>query len=243
MITHSQFHVIRLRAAVFFSSHFAVPTMKVLKDFAGNHEDKFDSSPLILPDEVSQTIPPEIPRITLKGTLGKWMFQLARSRADVFLTKSSETDELRALMLYEDCAPLLDSFVTTFNLDISRLGAVCERYCLHDTPGSGIANFFCKDNLTAPQGPLNRPEGLELHAHKVYEASHGLTVNSWVRCRAGKIAGVINGPAILVEQDINTLAKEGEHKYLHEERLNFFRTVSEEMDKIMELYFPDKGGE
>ncbi len=243
MITHGQFHLIRLRAAIFFSSHVAIPSMKVLKDFAVNHEDKFDGSPFILPDQMSQTVPPEIPRITLNNVIGKWMFQVASSRADVFRTQASEIDVLSAPMLYGECAPLLDSFVTTFNLDISRLAAVFERYCLHDTPGAAISNFFCKHDLTSQEGPLNRPEGFELHAHKVYEVSSGLRVNSWVKCRSGMVAGEINGPAILIEQDINTLPPEGERVYLQEERSNFFRMVSEEMDKIMELYFPDKKGE
>jgi hypothetical protein len=219
--------------------------MKILKAFPGEHEEKFDDAPFILPDadKISQQIPPEVPRVTFKSKLGKWTFQVARSRADVFLAVAPQDDILYTSMLYEECAPVLNTFITAFNVDISRLGAVCERYSLHENPGLAIATFFCKEYWTEQDGALNRPQGFELHAHKVYGIPEGFDINSWVRCRAGQVSGSVNGPAILIEQDINTLAQETERKYSIDECSVFFRAVSEEMDKIMKLYFPNEEAE
>lgn len=241
MITHSQFQVVRLRAAIFFSYNFDLPIMKILKGFPGRHEEKFDDAPFVLPDadKMPAPLPPEVPRVTFKSKLGKWVFQIARSRADVFLGVASEGDVVSPSMFHQECAPILIDFIKAFNIEVSRFGAVCERFSVYENPGLTIAKFFCKDSWTSKDGALNRPESFELHAHKVYDVPQGFSINSWLRCRSGQVAGAVNGPAILVEQDINTFPKEN-GTLLIDECSVFFQVVSEEMEQIMELYFPSK---
>jgi hypothetical protein len=124
------------------------------------------------------------------------------------------------------------------------LALVLNRFQRHDTPGRAIAAHFCRPELLSNEpnrkGPLNRPENFELHAHKSYTLE-GFSVNSWVRCKTGRIERAGEGqPIVLVEQDINTLAERlGEERFTPESIERFHRAAAAELGQILTLYFPE----
>ena len=108
-----------------------------------------------------------------------------------------------------------------------------------DGPGGCSIQRFC--NESSQREPFNRSESFEVHNHKVYRpqrAGIDYTINSWVRC---KIARTPTGdsPAILVEQDLNTLASDANLRRIFPEQIHaFFEMAAVEADEIIRKYFP-----
>ena len=80
-----------------------------------------------------------------------------------------------------------------------------------------------------------------------------LEVNSWVRCKTGTVnvsrpsesplISQINSKrsAVIIEQDINTLAEKIKtNRFHHAEIAEFFERAQSEHDSILRLYFPEE---
>jgi hypothetical protein len=118
------------------------------------------------------------------------------------------------------------------------MAAVLHRYAQHPSPGEFLARQFCQERWLS--GPLTRPENFELHTHKTFLLAEKLRVNSWLRSKTGMATTrQENHPAVVVEQDLNTLAEEaGKREFTREEIERFFSAVVPEFDKILQLYYP-----
>jgi hypothetical protein len=131
-----------------------------------------------------------------------------------------------------------DCFSPLFELDgglrVTRLAHVVRRHLLSDSPGRVLANYFVRKELRTPNGPLNRPEGFEFHAHKKYRPKTLPEINSWIRWRTGTLT---NGdtPVVAVSQDLNTPA-DRDSSYSAKETGNFLRNAHAEADEILKLY-------
>jgi hypothetical protein len=122
---------------------------------------------------------------------------------------------------------------------IGRLAAVVTRYFESTTPGRALADQFFQERWL--DTAVNRPAGLEIHAHKVFNLRPRLPVNSWIRMRTGSIDSE-NYNAITVEQDINSLSTERHsRRFDRKQTLQFFSLVSRELDSVLRLYFPSEG--
>jgi len=241
VISHADFTLVRIRAAAFSAREIDAPSVRVLTEFLSKYKERFDKSPSLLPEEDKlgrMLLPPEMPLITLASKQGDWSLTVAKSRVDVFRAATVEEKRLPASALYTECSPVLDQFIEQFDVEVGRLGTVFERYCVTKDPGGALARYFCQERWTGADDPLSRPQGFELHAHKVFELTPGLAVNSWVRCKTGVVTGAVEGPAIIVEQDINTLVGDKGQKFSKEQRDTFFKRVSDEVERILISYFP-----
>lgn|GEM_PF-1590399 len=240
MISHSRFRLAELRVAIFFEMLASLPVVRLLTDVLGNHKDLFDEAPFVLPGEPEGPVrlSPDAPRIEFRSKTGKWRMQIALVRADVFLSLGAEEDVLTTAMIFESCSPILDEVAEVLRAPIWRLGAVCERFSLDDDPGAAISKFFCKNQWTENNGPLAELQSFELHARQIRELS-GTKVNTWVRCKTGRVSGVTEGPAIILQQDINTLAEDKSKVYAVAERSRFFHAAAQEIDRLNVLYFPE----
>ena len=80
----------------------------------------------------------------------------------------------------------------------------------------------------------------EIHSLKRYDLTAEIVVNSWIRCKTGRRTDPDRTyPAVVVEQDINTLAELLAISNINSEtRSLFFKTVPNEMDSILSQYFP-----
>ena len=196
----------------------------------------FDAEPVQIP--VPGNAPQEVPRVILQTSNNEWRCEIALSRINVHWHKQ---DFAKASIAPEEffakALDLLLEFATTFDLRIGRLAAVTGRYTEAADPGKSLARHFCLRKWL--NGPLNRPQSFELHAHKRYELGP-FAVNSWARSKTGLLKdGADLRPIILFEQDINTLAEELSDKaFTEEEARAFFGFVAAELLSIAQAYFP-----
>ena len=99
-----------------------------------------------------------------------------------------------------------------------------------------MVEHFCKSEWLA--APFNRPENFEIHAHKTFQLRDQFKVNSWVRCKTG-LEREGSNPVVLCEQDINTVAAETDQETFSTLQMNtFFGMAADELDNILDLYFP-----
>lgn len=193
----------------------------------------YDGEPMALP--IADTVPPEVATVTLVSQDGRHRLEAARTRVNLFRIRvgeppldldGSETDlALRLVEIFEgEEAP------------IGRLAAVATRFADAAQPGLDIAKQFIRPEWIA--GPLNRPKTLEIHAHKIFNLTESLQVNSWVRIKTAQRALDLT-PIVVVEQDINTLAEERqEREFDRSAAVDFFQRVARELATVLALYFP-----
>jgi hypothetical protein len=146
-------------------------------------------------------------------------------------------------MLVTDCLDLLEGYIKIMQVSVGRLAAICTWLAPHSKPAMTLAQRFCKDMWTSESMALARSENFELHAHKVYSLGPGMTVNSWIRHKSGfrRMPGERPEPAVVVEQDINTLAEVASEKvFTKGERDRFFQSAARELDEIMMKYYPEE---
>ena len=123
---------------------------------------------------------------------------------------------------------------------VGRLAALASRSAVHENPGLFLARHFCKGRWDA--APLNRPQGFELNAHKVFLMGDKFEVNSWARSKTGTLSSEgTETPVVVFEQDINTLAPDAETRsFENAEIATFFAGAERELDHILSLYYPSE---
>ncbi len=201
---------------------------------------RFDGDPLIVP--IPENIPPEfdILRFNLKDKSDEKRFRLTRQRIDFEIAPQNLSKaSINRDEFYRDAIKFLNEFLGIFTIKILRMAVNIHRYRKHDNPGLYLAQHFCRDEWWA-KSPMNRPEHFEINSHKRFVLYNELTVNSWVRNKAGRILSN-QEPIILIEQDINTL-KEDENilNFREKELSDFYTKTPNELDHILSLYFPEK---
>jgi hypothetical protein len=232
-LDYSAFIFTSLQATIFTPDE-GYSTAKVMTDFYPKLAKILDADPQVLPS--APGLPPEIPRITLMNRDDTLRLQISPVRVNLFgmVAKDAEPD---AEQFYKQSIEIFSDYHKLLACRVGRLAAAVKRYARHETPGLFLARHFCKEEWS--DKPLNRPEGLELHAHKKYELSL-FSVNSWVRSKTGQLQEEDTRiPIVLVEQDINTLAEDSDKKsFASEEIKEFFSIVLQEFDNILQLYYP-----
>jgi hypothetical protein len=228
-----------LQAAV-FTPDGAPPAARVLKEFLGPWGDRFDGSPVVLPE--ADILPAEVPRVFLSSMDKAWRLEFAPVRSTLTHTGVGNLPPPEsAADFFRDAAVRFDVFRERLGVRIGRVAAIVKRAAASTDPGVQLARHFCAPRWHA--APLNRPEGFELHAHKKFSAAGLPEVNSWMRIKTGAI--VRDGApqrAVVVEQDINTLAEMlGVASFDDKALLSFYGAMPNELDTVLALYFPDPG--
>lgn len=225
--------------ATLFTPDEEVSSVKLLKGLFPQWVKRFDADPVSVP--AAEGIPREVPRVTFRSTSGAWQCNIASARIDLFWQKpKTETPEPTLAQFFTEAISLLNEYKEFLGARVGRMAAVLNRYAPHPSPALFLARHFCQERrLTAP---LNRPENLELHAHKRFLLIGKFHVNSWVRSKSGQLAaGEENQPIVLVEQDLNTLAEDTETQAFSKEDIDgFFSSTVAEFDVILRLYYPDE---
>lgn len=181
--------------------------------------------------------------VTVSSEDKRWRFQSSPKRTDSFWSaRGKEENNKRICDITDEClAPLLD-YPVDAGLQIGRLALVVRRWAPCETPAKALVNSFAQKKLVDPDkanSPLRNSQQFQLHNLKKYESPFGYEVNSWVRCRSDLLVNDQDG--IAVENDMNTLGEEpSERAFRREEIEQFFSWAAEEMDQILELYYPDE---
>ena len=231
MLKTKQFKIGSIQCSIFSGALGTRPSifLAFLLDRWGS---KFDGQPLSVP--LPNDAPPEIPRIVLTSADASLKMNVSASRIDIFWNRKSSKDDPDVDFILADFREILQEIVKFTKTSPGRLAAVISRFAPIENPGKVIAEHFCKDAWL--EGPLNRPESFELHSHKKYTFAKTFKVNSWFRIKTGRIL-YNNSPAVIIEQDINTLVEEMEKRqFKSQEILKFFNAAATEFDQILKLY-------
>ena len=235
MVRTADFKLSSIQITIFTPGLLFIPS-KILGFVLTKWGELFDAAPVSMP--FPSDAPSEIPRIILQSSDGRRKLELAPSRANMFWSRQTETDEVTAGDFLDSAANVLSDYVVIVNGKVGRIAVVLNRYAKHENPGLFLAQHFCRDRWQT--APFNRPESFEIHARKRYVLSNRFDINSWVRCKTGLIKMPAQERIILVEQDINTLPEETETKEFSNEQIKeFCKMVLEEFDSILSLYFPE----
>ena len=235
-LTSQNFVVIGVEAIAFLSDRtLSAPRLMatVLKTYA----DRFNGELQALP--LPREIPAEVPRIILQSEDQQYRFEGAPARLkSSWQTTGEGKSELADIV--PACVEVLAYCIRELNPCVGRLALVLSRVCSIAEPAQRLVEQFC--NAAAMQQPLNRSFNFELHNHKQYTPTHpalNLPINSWVRCKSAALTKD-NSPAILVEQDLNTLAEEADRHNFDAPKVEaYFEMAALEANSILGRYFPE----
>jgi hypothetical protein len=237
-LSAKDFAVAQVQATIFTPDE-EVSAAKLAKGLLPKWAQRFDGEPFVLPSPLGG-IPRELPKVVLHNKAGDWRCEIASERASVFWRAlgSGETGVSLA-SFYKEAVRLLREYKEFLSARVGRMAAVTTRFADHPNPGLFLTHHFCQERWF--KAPLNRPENLELHAHKKFLLGGRYTVNSWVRNKTGVLTlGEKQVSIVFVEQDINTLAEEATARdFTHEDVAGFFAAAAGEFDVILGLYYPD----
>jgi hypothetical protein len=223
----------RSRQAVAWIEDYDPGVRELLQLGVGPWAIRFDAEPVVLP--VDLDLPPNVPRVTVSSRDRAWKLEVARRRIALIWELQEGVNEVAptefARIAGETLTPYL---LLNQQIRTSRLGYVHTRFCEQRDAARELARFFCRDELL--QGPLNRPESFELHAHKKYEPARMPKINSWIRWRTG-IDRFSREHGVVVQHDLNTLAEAAATAAFGLEATRaFFTTATSETDSILRLY-------
>lgn len=234
MIETAHFNISSIQCSIFtpgFSFRPAAFLMYLLEHW-GN---KFDGKPLSMP--LPDDAPPEIPSIVLTSMDGSLKMDVSRSRTNVSWNKTSSGVNPEVLSVIDEINGILRDIIKDQGVSAGRLAFILNRFAPVENAAKMLAAHFCKEEWLATA--LKQPENFELHVHERLTLGTGqLNVNSWLRVRTGRLVAD-NKSAVLVQQDINTLAEELESQHFEPEQIQaFFHEAVKLGDQVLALYFP-----
>jgi hypothetical protein len=192
------------------------------------------------PNVLGFDLPLEVPLILWQKDKKPWSASVAQTSFSVtwrnFLSAGDEKIGIDEFL--KMTAPFLLSYKKHFKLRVHRIGFVCQRFTRQNNPAKMLAEHFCKSEWI--RGPLNRPEYFEIHAHKRFDLRESEKINSWMRIKVVKLLEETqsNEPVIVAEQDFNTLEDAPERSCKDSDISKFFDACPDEIDKVLDLYFP-----
>ena len=206
----------------------------VMKYYGERYDGEIEAVPL------PPNYPPDLPRVVLRSLDSVYRAEASLSRVNSIWQRPAKLiGGVDIAELARECSNVQAEYVKSSKMRVGRLALIVNRVLLHDDPAKTLITRFC--NPTTIIEPFNRSTAFEIHNHKQYSIFHSgtpLAVNSWVRCKTAKM--VDDGrSAILVEQDINTLAEELDlHRFDPESMSHFFEMAASELNEILRKYFP-----
>ena len=235
MLKASDFRLLSVQAALFFSDGKSFSQSSFLANMLGKYIARYDGAVQALP--FSDTDPQEIPRALLQSKDGQWRLQATLNRVDSFWYARDLSQDTAGII--DQCTEVVKYFAeATSNLQITRLALVLTRITQSESPAQELIDRFCNED--SKRAPFNRSENFEIHNHKEYKLRQtDYTINSWVRCRSGLVIQPQQAKAVTVEQDINIVEDVG-NVFDLESVSRFFKECQNEMNEILLIYFPEE---
>jgi len=237
MATSQDFMLNVVQGSIFTPEHSGFSSGKAVGTVLASFRDRFDGEMQVLP--LPSEVPPEIPRVILQSGDGQWRLSMAPARIDSGWQAKPPAVALSLESAAGECTEVLERYVRESHVRVGRVGLVVHRTYSVDNPAQTLIQRFC--NESSQREPFNRSESFEVHNHKVYlprRKDIDYKINSWVRCKSDRMIAD-DSPAILVEQDLNTLPNETDSRRFEPEQIRaFFEMAALEADEILRKYFP-----
>jgi hypothetical protein len=237
MLRATDFYIANFQSIIFTPNISAFSAPKTLAVILGKYSHKYDGSVQSLP--LPEDIPPEVPRVVLQSKDGTYRLDASPARISSYWIRADEKQAEPEDMV-SSCVEVLQYSAEGMETQVSRLAMVLTRVCKAENPAQLLVERFCKPELQTAL--FGHSESLEIHNHKRIQLKD-FPINSWIRCKTGGLL-VDNIPvqAIVVEQDLNTLAEEVEQrKFNSEEIKSYFQIALAEAEAVLQLYFPNEG--
>jgi len=239
MVNWRQFTLDSVQAAMFTPDHSTFVGGRVVATIIRQFGEQFDGEMQVLPSAAN--LPPEIPRVVLQNSDKSKRIEAGPGRFNFIWNRNGPDVQVTLDQVLSQCIDVLEYYASETRTHVGRLGLVLGRSCAIDNPAQTLIRRFCTPE--SQREPFNRSATFEIHNHKEYlPAYEGVEykINSWVRCQCGVIESD-NRSAILVIQDLNTLAADVEqHRFDVEKIRCFFSMASNEAETIIKKYFPER---
>ena len=220
------------RQAAIWTEDFDPGTRQFMTLATGVWADLFDGDPVVMPH--GRALPVEIPRITIRSGDQQWRLQAGVRRFDIFWESEEEGEGPDEGQFTNAVLGTLRPYLELDDrIRVIRMAYVVRRHAQAESPAREMALHFCREAIL--EGPLNRPETFEIHAHKRYVPEGLPEVNSWIRWTTAS-AAKDNTPVVSVLQDLNTPGGATNHVYAFDQVGRFFGLIPTEADQILRLY-------
>jgi hypothetical protein len=224
------------RAVAIISPAQHVPAGRSVALVLAKFGERFNGEMQVLP--LPEQAPAELPRAILQSANKAWTLTISPERIESAWTRQDEAGDNGLREVSRECSIVFAPFVIEMNFQIARLALTLSRFSHCHSPATELIDCFCNERSKAD--PLKRSTAFELHNYKAYRPTQtelSFDLNSWVRCKTGT-AGPSKSPAVIVEQDLNTLAEPSEPLNFDIANIEgFFAAVPSEADEILQRYF------
>jgi hypothetical protein len=200
-----ELHFARLQTALFLTSLDMTQKLDLAITIRDASNGLLSTDPLILP--VPSDAPPEIPRLVLRSSDGRWTYQVSSNRLDfVFELPPDKREGVEFVEIVEKQAHIGSIIWKTiqpkYSASGNRIGVVS---LFVGSPENSVQ--FLRSRFMLPS---DAPEPHELQLHALHRIALGtVTVNRWTRCIVGEPSPRARSRGSLrVEIDINTVPEQ-----------------------------------
>ena len=234
MIKAAHFDISSIQCSI-FTPGFSYPPTAFLAYLLGRWGSKFDGQPLSIP--LPDDAPPGVAGIVLTSKDKSFNMDVSRYRTNVSWNRTSSVVALDVLSVIDEMTDILQNITRDQRISVGRLAFILNRFAPLEDVAKILAAHFCKEEWFTTT--LNQPDNFELHVHKKHAlGTEELDVNNWFRVRTGHVV-VDSKSAVLVQQDINTIAEELESRHFELEQIQtFFHEAIKLDDQVLAQYFP-----
>lgn len=235
--TWQQFAIDSVQVVLFTPGHEGFSTSRVVSTILRRFPERFDGDMQVMP--LAGDAPAELPWIILQGARAREELHIHPARFDLLRSPTEGNGAATVEEFVRSSLEVAEYYVSETRAQVGRMALVVRRVCAHPQPAQTLIDRFC--NEASRREPLNRSSTFEIHNHKKYQpAAEGIDyhINSWVRCKCGTLK-LDSRPAILVIQDLNTLADDARDRRFEVAALRqYFDVAVSEANQVIRKYFP-----
>jgi hypothetical protein len=231
----ADFQLAQVQAVAFTPDVNEFSPARVFAAVFESYRARYTGAPISLP--LPDGAPDFVPAVVLKSADDTWRLDAAPARLTSTWSRTRDDHNLSLHDAVDACAEVVAHYIAETGVRVARLALVVRRSCRDPAPPQTLIARFASERAAA--GPFRNSRTFEVHNHKAYPvaALDDLRINSWMRCKTGFVVSP-DRPAVIVEQDLNTLAEEQDQQSFSPARSSqFFAAVAKEADEILQIYF------
>lgn|GEM_PF-3333907 len=172
---------------------------RLFRDLLPSWSSHFDTEPQVVPHPTSRH-----PRVLLRSGTGMWRCEIAADRTDFYWIRPEPRAPAPAVEdFFTIAGGMLAQYAAHARSRVGRMAAVVSRVATHAAPARFLVQHYARPQLAAG---LEGTESFELNTGKRYALGGRFLVNALMRCRTPSDNGPGTPGAVLLDQDLNTLA-------------------------------------
>lgn len=231
----TSFSIATVQAAIFLADGSGFAQSSFLASILAKFSDRYNGNVQALP--IPEAPPINFPQVILESADGHWKIQGGPSRIDSFwFATDTEFADIDTIL---SCSEVLSYYSEANNsLKVGRVGLVLTRVAPSSNPASELITRFA--NLSLSSTIFGESKDFAVHNHTVsHIEALEQQVNIWMRCKTGRLLPS-QDPALIIEQDINTLEEDKDPTRFPPDRIRaFFSEAVNLSELVFQQYFPE----